>query len=228
LLQAQKLKPISEEQVVELVLGNAWKLECVDRFCYLGDMLEVGGGVEEATKARVKCAWGKFRELIPILTARGASLKVKGKLYRACVQSVVVYGSETWATKVTDMHWLCRAETMTVRWMCGVSLKDRRSSRELLDRLGIVGVAEVVRRGRLRWYGHVERKKGVGWVSKCRDLTVAGFRGNGRPRKTWEQCVVEDMRVCGLRRADAQKRGVWRKGIHGTPSEPAQARNNRR
>src|SRR5580698_3795937 len=98
-------------------------------------MSEVGGGVEEATKARVKCAWGKFRELIPILTTRCASLRVKGKLYRACVQSVMVYGSETWATKVTYMHRLCRAEMMMVRCMCGVSLKDMRSSRELLDRL---------------------------------------------------------------------------------------------
>ena len=88
----------------------------------------------------------------------------------------MVYGSETWATKVTDMDGLCRAEMIMVTWMCGISLKDRMSSRELLDPLGIVGVAEVVRRCRLRWYGHVERKNGVGWVSKCRDLTVAGFR----------------------------------------------------
>ena len=43
--------------------------------------------------------WGKFNELAPILTRRGISLKLKGKFYRACVQSVLVYGSETWATK---------------------------------------------------------------------------------------------------------------------------------
>jgi hypothetical protein len=41
---------------------------------------------------------GKFRELAPILTTRGAFLKLKGKIYRACVQ---VYGSETWAMKVS-------------------------------------------------------------------------------------------------------------------------------
>ena len=33
--------------------------------------------------------------LIMLLTARGASLRVKGKIYRACVQRVLVYGSET-------------------------------------------------------------------------------------------------------------------------------------
>ena len=67
----------------------------VDRFCYLGDMVEAGGGAEDASVARVRCAWGKFRELSPILTKRGASHKIKRKLYRASVQSAMVYGSET-------------------------------------------------------------------------------------------------------------------------------------
>ena len=37
------------------------------------------GGAEEASRARVRCAWAKFRELSPLLTASGASLKIKGK-----------------------------------------------------------------------------------------------------------------------------------------------------
>ena len=48
----------------------------------------------------------KFIELAPILTSRGASLAVKGKVYKACVQRVLVYGSETWPIKVEDMQKL--------------------------------------------------------------------------------------------------------------------------
>ena len=99
-------------------------LECVDKFCYLGDMIGSGGGAEDASSMRVKCAWGKFRELSPILTARRASLKLKGKVYRTCVQSVMVYGSETWAMKAEDMQRLERTERMMIRWMCGVRLSD--------------------------------------------------------------------------------------------------------
>jgi hypothetical protein len=95
------------------------------------------GGVEEATTAIVKCAWSKFMELAPILTTRGASLKLKGTIYRACVQRVMVYGSETWAAKVEDVRRLVRTERAMVRWMCGVSLKDRKSSDKLLGRLGV-------------------------------------------------------------------------------------------
>jgi hypothetical protein len=44
-------------------------------------------------------------------------------------------------------------------------------------------VAEVVRRGRLGWFGHVERKDRSDWVSACRELEVEGVTGRGRGRK---------------------------------------------
>ena len=50
-----------------------------------------------------------------------------------------------------------------VGWMCGVGLKNRISSEELNARFGVEAVSEIVRRGRLRWYGHIERKA----VSVC-------------------------------------------------------------
>ena len=48
-------KNVSLEQDVEL--------ECVDEFCYLGDMLGAGSGAGEASRVRVRCAWKKFMEL---------------------------------------------------------------------------------------------------------------------------------------------------------------------
>ena len=94
------------------------KFELVNRFRYLGDMVGAGGGAEEASRARVRSAWCKFRELAPFLTKRGASLTLKGKLYSVCVRSVMVYGSETWEMRVEDMNRLVRAERSMVRAMC--------------------------------------------------------------------------------------------------------------
>lgn len=212
----------------ELVLGPSSTLEVVDRFCYLGDVIGAGGGVQEASKARVKCAWAKFRELEPILTCRGASLKTKGKIYQACVRSVLTYGSETWAMKAEDMRRLERTERMMVRWMCGVSLKDKRHSEELLKWLGIESVLEVVRRSRLRWFGHVERMCTDNWVSACREIKVVGSNGPGRGRKTWRECVVDDMRRLGLSRELAQDRIMWRGAISGKRLTCVQARTHGR
>ena len=76
-------------------------------------------------------------------------------------------------------------ERMMVRWMCGVSLKDRKRSVDLYSLLGVQSVDEVVRQSRLRWFGHVECKNGDDWVSACRKVEVTGARCKGRKRKTW-------------------------------------------
>jgi hypothetical protein len=102
-----------------------------------------------------------------------------------------------------------------VRWMCGVTLKDKKSSQELLGRLGVEDVVDVMKRGRLLWFGHVERKPREDWVKMCRDLVVVGAQGKGRGKKTWQECVNEDMKQTGLKRCDAQDRTIWRNGVFG-------------
>src|SRR3989442_1930394 len=203
------------DEAKQFEIGTSDELEVVEKFCYLGDVIGKGGGAEESSRARVRCAWGKFRDLKMLLTVRGASLRVKEKIYRACVQRVLVCGSETWPMKMEDMQRLVRTENNMVRWMSGVTLKDRRPSEELRLGLGIEGVEEVVRRGRLRWIGHVERKEADDLVSKWRNLEVVGGVRRGRPRMTWMECVKEDMKECGLRKEDAQDRSVWSRSIVG-------------
>ena len=56
----------------------------------------------------------------------------------------------------------------------------------------------MVRCGRLRWFGHVERKSGDDWVSACRNVVLAGVRCVGRGRKTWRECVKDDTDELGL------------------------------
>ena len=99
-----------------------------------------------------------------------------------------------------DMQRLERTERMMIRWMCCIKLSDRKASTELLSRLDQESVSEVIRRGRLRWFGHVERKEPADWVSACRSMVVESVkgRGRGRPRKTWRQCVDEDMAKLNL------------------------------
>ena len=48
-------------------------------------------------------------------------------------------------------------EWMMVKWMCGVSLKDRKHNVDLYSLSGIQSVADVVRHGKLGWFGHLER-----------------------------------------------------------------------
>ena len=57
-----------------------------------------GGRCDSAIAARCCVAWGKFRKLLPVLTSRHLSPKVRGKVYMACVRSAMLHGSETGAS----------------------------------------------------------------------------------------------------------------------------------
>jgi hypothetical protein len=39
---------------------------------------------------------------------------------------------------------------------------------------------------------------------------VEGVRGKGRGRKTWGECMKDDMKVLGLRYEDAWDRVIWK------------------
>ena len=58
--------------------------------------------------------------------------------------------------------------------MCGVTLKNTITSEALRNRLCIEYLSELVRRGRLRWFGHVKRKADDDWVKKCTKVEVVG------------------------------------------------------
>ena len=97
-----------------------------------------------------------------------------------------------------------------------MSLKNKISSVDLNGRLGIEGVADIVRRGRLRWFGHLERKGRDDWVSTCRSFEVAGPKSRGRHKKTWDECVRHDLRSLNLKAEWAQDRTKWRAHLEGT------------
>jgi len=78
--------PLFREVVAmkEIMISSLDDLEFVDKLCYLGLLIGAGGGVEKASRARIRCSWEEFRELTPVLISRRASLKVNG-VYRACI-----------------------------------------------------------------------------------------------------------------------------------------------
>ena len=113
-----------------------------------------GGGKSEMFLGLVQgVIWLVFHFESDSSRSGGASYHVKGKMYRACVQSVLKYGTETWAMKDENLHSLERTECMMVKslkWMCGMSSKSRKHNVNLYSLLG--SVADVMR------LGHLEHK----------------------------------------------------------------------
>ena len=118
-----------------MVDGETYK--CVKSFCYLGDTLDGDGGAVLAATGRIRNGWMKFQELLPFLTSRAPPLEMKGRVYASYVRSNMTYGSETRPLLVDVGLKFERAEMQKIRWMCGISLKDRRTNEELRRMVGV-------------------------------------------------------------------------------------------
>ena len=91
-----------------------------------------------------------------------------------------------------------------IRWMCGVTMRDRYPCEELRAWVGIKPIVDVMRQRRLCWFGHIERREDNSWLKKVQNLAVDGHSGSARPHKTWEHVIMEDLHVKGLRQEVAR------------------------
>ena len=74
-----------------------------------------------------------------------------------------------------------KTEMRMIRWMCGVSLKERQPSTELRRRRGVEAMRDMMRRGRLMWHGQNDADYvQAGWWLRGWRLPV----GRGRPGVT--------------------------------------------
>ena len=164
----------------------------MDCFCYLGDTIAASGGCEATTVTRVRAAWGKFRELLPLLCSKSLSLHTRGKVYNTCVRGALLYASECWPLMQNDLARLLRNERAMLRWICAIKPTNNISTQDLRLRLNIEDLGAVLRWKRLRWFGHVQRSEE--WIGRIGGVRVDGRRPRGRPRKTWREVLSEDLR----------------------------------
>ena len=107
-------------------------------------MLSQEGGCEHAILKRIQTGWLKFMELSGLLIGKGTSLRAKGIIYTTYIRPAMLYGSETWPTKIEDIRKMQRSEMRMLRWMVGVSLSERKSNEWVRSMLAIDDVAEVM------------------------------------------------------------------------------------
>ena len=68
--------------------------------------------------------------------------------------------------------------------------------------LGLQDIDVVRRSSRMRWYAHVERSKG--WIAQVRKLNIVAQKRSGKPRKSWDEVLLDDRKKLGMDTADPQ------------------------
>ena len=78
----------------------------VREFTYRGDSVGAGGGCEAAVTAIARCWWGRFMEVGMFLYGRRYLLMLNWAAYESDVRPAIVYGSEAWCLRESEMGML--------------------------------------------------------------------------------------------------------------------------
>ena len=197
---------------------NGDQLKNVDHFKYLGSVIDRDGTIDRDVDLRVRAAWSSWRKLTGVLYDRKIPLRLKAKVYEAIIRPALTYGSECWAMKVTNKRKIATTEMRMLRGILGVSRRDHMRNEEIRRILHISPIDEVMRCGRLRWFGHVQRRDADNVTRRVMNLAIPGTRRRGRPKKTWNQQLKDDMTAVGVTEDMALDRTEWRRRTRPTPT----------
>ena len=191
-------------------------LEVVDSFTYLGSKVSNTLSIEEEINSRI----GKAAATMAKLSKRvwqNTKLTEKTKLcvYRACVISTLLYGSETWTTYTSQERKLNSFHLRCLRRILGIKWQDKVPNTEVLMRANTQSMFSILSERRLRWLGHVKRMS-PGRIPK--DLLYGelalGKRKTGRPCLRFKDVCQRDMKAARIRTSDweckAEDRSTWR------------------
>ena len=96
-------------------------------------------------------------------------------------------------------------EMKMLRWMCGLTRKDRVRNDKVRGILQVAPIKDKLRKNRLRWFGHVERG-GEGHITKA----VQKIKVKGRPKLRWLDVLKQDMKKVQAKAEDVLDRDLWK------------------
>ena len=189
------------------------ELKNVDYFKYLGSVIDQDGTIDTYVDLRMHAAWSSWRKLTGVLYDRNIPLRLNAKVYAAIIRPALTRGSECWAMKVTSKRKIATTEMRMLRGILGVSRREHMRNEEFRRILGlhVSPIYEVMRSGRLRWFGHVQRRDANYVTCRVMELAIQGIRRRGSPKKTWHQHIKEDVTGVGVTQNVALDRNEWRR-----------------
>ena len=130
----------------------------VDSFTYLGSLIPNDGSSSRDITSRIaKAASVMYRLSNPLFRKHRISIQTKINMYRALVVSVLLYGSEAWATTLADRRRLDVFDMRCQRHLLCVFWQQHISNHSIRERTKQPTASSLLRQCRLRWFGHLHR-----------------------------------------------------------------------
>ena len=200
-------------------LGSGRYIPVVDKFCYLGSWLARDARDEIDVVKRVAKAGNAFGALRKSVSqSLKISLHAKKFVYNRLILPVLLYGSHTWCLREKDLNQLRMFQARCLRAMCRVTRihtrEHRISTKDLLERVGITPIDNLVSINQLKWSGHVMRMTEERLPRKMISSWVKEPRPKGAPQSTYGRGLYKALAKVHLTRHDwhekAKDREIWR------------------
>ena len=78
-------------------------------------------------------------------------------MYKACVISTLLYGSESWTMHAHQEKRLNVFHMRCLRRIMGITWQDKVTNKVVLEKAGILSLYTLLKQRRMRWLGHVTR-----------------------------------------------------------------------
>ena len=181
--------------ILPRILINASPLNVVNKFSYLGSVVNSSNNLDDEINQRIGKASTNFGRLsYRVWKNHHLAIKLKIKVSTACILSVLLYSSEPWCTyrrqesRLNAFHFRC------LRCILGVSWRDHVPNSTILHLTGSYDLTTIIRQRRLRWLGHVHRMED-GRLPK--DILYGEFYNapprTGRPKLRYKDVIKRDM-----------------------------------
>ena len=169
------------------------RLEEVENFKYLGAIISNEGSKPEIL-SRIAQTTAALSRLKIIWRDKNISLASKVKLMRTLILSTFLYACESWTLTAEIERRIQALEMRCYRRLLNISYKDHVTNEEVRNRIqNAIGVHDdlltMVKKRKLRWYGHISRASGI--AKTILQGTVKGARRRGRQKKRWEDNIEE-------------------------------------
>jgi len=156
-----------------------------------------------------------IQRLQPIWKCRAISKEIKLWLYSSIVVPTATYACETWKTTAKATKMIHVFHRRCLRRILGISWCDHITNDEVMTCSGQIALHDIVATRRRRFIKHILRLPPTRLASLAIEWRPEdGKRNIGRPNRTWQDTLKEDLEVMGIDWSDkttaASNRANWR------------------